>query len=40
MDEKIRKTLPSNTKSISEVHQALNVLNIETNQKEHFLTIK
>ena len=39
MYEKRRKTLPANPKSISEVHQALNVLNIETKQKENFLLL-
>jgi len=39
MYEKRRKTLPVNPKSISEVHQALNVLNIETKQKENFLLL-
>jgi len=39
MYEKRRKTLSANPKSISEVHQSLNVLNIETKQKEYFLLL-
>lgn len=39
MYENRRKTLPANPKSIAEVHQALNVMNIETKQKENFLLL-
>jgi len=40
MYEKKRKTLPANPKSISEIHRALNILNIETKQKENSLLLK
>jgi len=39
MYEKRHKILPVNPKSISEVHKALNVLNIETKLKEQFLLL-
>jgi hypothetical protein len=39
MYENKRKILPANLKSIAEVHQALNSMNIETKKKENFLLL-